>query len=239
MSKLILALFILLPISTLLEASPDIFINDKDIERVVVGEAFDIKNNVLLYREFHYYSNSDMNHRVIYRDPLDHLMVTKDIRYHTGLVTPEYSLTVANKSEKVSVVWYQGQLKFQRNDENFQLLKVSEPLVVDAGFDHYIRDNWKPLSNGETLEFYFPLVKRSTMAKLRVKSEDCTYSSVTDICYRLEVSNWLLRLLVSPIELGYNRDSKLLSRYRGLSNIEDDNGDGMVVDIHYHYKDKI
>jgi hypothetical protein len=44
-------------------------------------------------------------------------------------------------------------------------------------------------------------------------------------------------MLASPIELGYDSTLMRLNRYRGLSNINDDNGDSLVVDIKYQYKE--
>ena len=44
-------------------------------------------------------------------------------------------------------------------------------------------------------------------------------------------------MLVTPIELGYDAKLKRLTRYRGLSNIGDGKGEGLVVDIRYNYQD--
>ncbi len=44
-------------------------------------------------------------------------------------------------------------------------------------------------------------------------------------------------MLADPIELGYDLSEKHLIRYRGLANIEDENGDGLDVDIRYYYRD--
>jgi hypothetical protein len=46
-------------------------------------------------------------------------------------------------------------------------------------------------------------------------------------------------MLASPIELGYDSSLMRLNRYRGLSNINDDNGDGLVVDIKYQYHETV
>jgi hypothetical protein len=51
------------------------------------------------------------------------------------------------------------------------------------------------------------------------------------------MNNWLLRMLVAPIELGYDAKLKRLTRYRWLSNIGDGKGEGLVVDIRYNYQD--
>ena len=44
-------------------------------------------------------------------------------------------------------------------------------------------------------------------------------------------------MVVKPIELGYDPELRRLTRFRGLSNIGDENGNGLVVDIKYDYQD--
>ena len=201
-----------------------------------VGEAFDMNDQSLRYREYHYYSDDNLSHKVIYRDADNTLMAEKNIDYRSGFNTPEYALLVGPEQHRSSVQWQKDQLKLHRAGGDLVQLEATYPLVIDAGFDHYVRENWLQLTAGDTLHFYFPLVNRSTLAKLRIKKSFCSYNTSTDTCFRLEVSNWLLRLLLDPIELGYSTESMSLTRYRGLSNIEDQQGKGMVVDIHYSYQ---
>lgn len=202
----------------------------------VIGEAYDLSDQVLKYREYHYYSDEDLTHQVVYRDSNELLMVEKTIDYRSGLTTPEFSQSYSQSPQDISINWHNDDLKI-KNSDSTNVISVKKPLVIDAGFDHFIREQWVQLTSGETLHFYFPLPKRSTLAKLRVKQSPCSYKTDTDTCFSLEVSNWLLRLLVDPIELGYAYNTKELMRYRGLSNIEDDQGQGLVVDIHYHYSE--
>ena len=199
------------------------------------GEAFDLNNQTLRYREYHYYSDDNLSHKVLYRDADDTLMVEKNIDYSSGFTTPEYTLLIGPEKKRASVQWQNNELKLQDVEGATVMIQASRPLVIDAGFDHYVRENWLQLTAGKTLKFNFPLVNRSTLAKLRIKKSSCSYKSDTDVCFTLEVSNWLLRILLDPIELGYSPESKALLRYRGLSNIEDEQGRGMVVDIHYNY----
>lgn len=200
----------------------------------VIGEAYDLSGQKLKYREFHYYSDDELTHQVVYRDSDEKLMVEKTIDYRSGFTTPEFSQSHSQTPHDISISWYEDGLKIS-NSESTNIITVKKPLVIDAGFDHFIREHWLELTSGNTLHFYFPLPKRATLAKLRVKQSTCSYKTDTDSCFSLEVSNWLLRLLVDPIELGYAVDTRTLMRYRGLSNIEDDQGQGLVVDIRYRY----
>ena len=70
-----------------------------------------------------------------------------------------------------------------------------------------------------------------------MRPAQCTYETETDQCFRLELSNWFFRMLADPIELGYDPAQRRLTRYRGLSNIGDGKGNGLVVDIRYDYQD--
>jgi len=114
---------------------------------------------------------------------------------------------------------------------------AKKPVVIDAGFDGFIRGNWEKLVAGDTLELQFPLAYRSSMVSLRVKASACSYETDgADQCFTLEASNWFYRMLSSPIELGYDPEQLRLARYRGLSNINDEQGKGLVVDIKYSYR---
>ena len=128
---------------------------------------------------------------------------------------------------------------YEKRESN-KILSVADtagkPTVIDAGFDGFIRDNWKNLVSGGTQEFQFPLASRSSLVSLQVKSSVCSYETETDQCFTLEPSNWFFRMLASPIELGYDASLARLTRYRGLSNINDENGRGLVVDIRYRYQ---
>jgi hypothetical protein len=111
------------------------------------------------------------------------------------------------------------------------------PVVIDAGFDTFVTTNWDSLLAGNNKSFQFPFAARESLVKLRIKPMSCTYDSEADQCFSLEMNNWFLRMLVDPIELGYDAKLKRLTRYRGLSNIGDGNGNGLVVDIRYNYQD--
>ena len=113
----------------------------------------------------------------------------------------------------------------------------ASPLVIDAGFDAFVTDHWSSLVDGQQQRFQFPLAAREALVELQIRSAPCTYPTQSDQCFRLAVDNWVLRLVADSIELGYDAQSRRLTRFRGVSNIGDGSGGGMAVDIHYRYHD--
>ena len=118
----------------------------------------------------------------------------------------------------------------------FPVSQASMPIVIDAGFDNFVTQNWSAIVGGQSKQFQFPFAVRESLVDLRIKATRCSYNSKTDQCFILRLDNWLIGRLVSSIELGYDPVLKRLTRFRGLSNIGDAKGAGQSVDIRYRYQ---
>ena len=210
-----------------------------------VGLAYDLKTDELLYSETHCVSEDSVKREVLYKDAEGKLMASKLVDYSSGVTTPSFVQHNLYSSEFIEVGFEQGMVSMAIIDaESRETLKSAQaqpsqklPIVIDAGFDSFVRQHWDSLEAGESHEFQFPLADRETLVELRIQTLGCSYLSQTDQCFRLDVANWLLRILVKPIELGYDKEARRLTRFRGLSNIGDANGNGLVVDIKYDYSD--
>jgi len=202
-----------------------------------------LESNELLYSETHCGINL-LASEVFYRHRDGTLLAHKALDYQSGSVTPSFVQHNIHSREKIEVSFDQQEVSMSVTNAGSRELEnrypvtdlARKPVVIDAGFDQYIRANWDELVAGNRLEFQFPLASRSSMVSLQVKSSACRYQSETDQCFTLEPSNWFYRMLSSPIELGYDPGQVRLTRYRGLSNINDASGKGMVVDIRYRYQ---
>ena len=209
----------------------------------VIGEAFDLKNDDFLYTETHC-GIGEISSEVIYQHSDGTLLAHKQLDYQSGAATPSFVQRNLQANETVEVSFDQQEVLMSVTDSaNKEIEKISpvtdidsNPLVIDAGFDVFIRDNWDTLLSGKTLEFQFPLASRSSLVSLQVKPSACSYATETDQCFALEPANWFFRMLASPIELGYDAGLARLTRYRGLSNINDESGKGLIVDIRYRYQ---
>ncbi len=209
----------------------------------VVGDAFGLKSNDYLYRETHC-GIDELTSEVIYQQRDGTLIAHKTLDFQSGPTTPSFVQHGIQANEKIKVSFEQQAVSMSvinsagkelENSHSVVDVEVT-PLVIDAGFDGFVRANWEGLVSGETRRFQFPLASRASLISLQVKSSTCSYETDTDLCFTLEPANWFFRMLASPIELGYDANLARLTRYRGLSNINDENGKGLVVDIRYRYQ---
>lgn len=210
-----------------------------------IGEAYDLENDEFLYREVYCVNGEPDEIEVIYRNETDSVIAHKTLDYRSGPVTPSFVQNNLYSSEVIEVMLRDGEVSMAVLDAATAEPKKASaepaggklPVVIDAGFDEYVRQNWDALLAGEKQSFLFPFAERSKLLELRIRSASCSYPTDTDQCFKLELSNWFFRMLVAPIELGYDPEQRRLLRYRGLSNIGDGKGNGSVVDIRYVYKD--
>ena len=208
------------------------------------SEAFDLESGELLYREVHCVNEDVTEREVFYKAPDGELLARKLVDYRSGAITPSFEQQNFYSNETIRVGFEQGQVNMSVVDNQSQQPRSESavepgddlPVVIDAGFDEFVREHWDVLVAGENLEFQFPFADRESLVELRIGPRACSYESSTDQCFRLDLANWFLRLLVAPIELGYDREDRQLVRYRGLSNIGDGSGNGLVVDLRYDYQ---
>lgn len=210
-----------------------------------IGEARDLDSDEFLYREIYCANGNPDELEVIYRNEAGVLLARKLLDYRSGPTTPSFVQQNFYSSEVIEVGLQADKVTMTVLDAvNSEPKKVSAtqtdgklPIVIDAGFDEFVRSNWDSLVGGAKKSFLFPFAERDKLVELRIKPAACTYPSATDQCFKLELSNWFVRMLVDPIELGYDPEQRRLTRYRGLSNIGDGKGNGSVVDIRYNYQD--
>tara|TARA_R110002049_G_scaffold85550_18_gene217513 strand:+ start:1260 stop:1973 length:714 start_codon:yes stop_codon:yes gene_type:complete len=208
-----------------------------------IGEAYDQDTDRLLYREVHCVSADTRVREVAYRNPQAQLIAFKALDYQAGPWTPSFVQRNVHSNSVLAVQLAEGKILLTRTEGDSEpevatLQPGGEyPVVVDAGFDAFVTDNWDSLVAGKVGRFQFPVAARETLVELSIERARCSYETETDQCFRLELDNWLLRMVAEHIELGYDASTQRLARFRGVSNIGDGSGAGMAVDIQYRYHD--
>lgn len=188
----------------------------------VLGSAYDREKGHLLYTEHHFCTQQGLQCEVEYRDSSGVLIAQKSLDYSGSPFSP--ALTMIDYRNKV---------------------KHSVPgtgqgdIVVDAGFDNYVRSIWDELEGGNSVRFPFLVPGFSRPLKMRADREMSRGCGQDSLCLEIRLDSWLLGMLASPIELAYSREERRLLRFSGVSNIKGGNGETLNVDIHYSYGDKL
>ena len=188
---------------------------------MTVGTAFSVDSGAELYSEWHYCQEDLRQCEVEYRDPTGKLIAYKSLDYRENLKGPAL---------------YMRDLRADL--EHTLSVEKRDDVVVDAGFDNYVRMRWDDLVAGEDVVFPFRVVGISRPVKMtaEVRSDaDCPSEL---LCVRVAVKSWFLGLIADPIDVSYSRDERQLMRFAGLSNLRDEQGKTEAVDIRFDYSER-
>ena len=217
------------------------------VERAnVVGDARDSQTGELLYREYYYYSADGDHWRVEYRSAENNeLVVYKEVDFKAGpqgtKSQPNFTQQDIRFGETLSsrrqgdelLLSYSESSKDQPDQRN---VAVKQPLVVDAGFDGFVRENWQSLQAGQAVSFYYAFPSRQQLVRLAIRADsgDACQDDTQRSCFQIKPASWVLTLFVAPINLVYDQQKRLL-QFSGLSNIKGNDGQPQNVVIRYRY----
>ena len=126
---------------------------------------------------------------------------------------------------------------FNRKDKSStmeeKVLEIPQPVVIDGGFNQFIKSNWEALENGEVLTFQFAVPARLDYFTLRAQKIAVTGR---EMAIEVEPDKPLLRWLASPIVVRYMKDTRRIKTYEGKSNISDEKGNNFVMRLVYPKK---
>jgi hypothetical protein len=188
------------------------------MEPDILGEAYDLDSGEYLYSEHHFCDEAFQRCRVEYIDNTGELIARKNVDFSANPTAPTLRFE-----------------DFRRERDVRKEFDAESELVVDSGFDNFIRSRWDALETGNRVEFPFLPAGREdplNMEAVLARNSGCEQEQ---LCLEVALDSWFLQMLVEPIRLTYDRDSQRLLRFRGLSNIADAGGGGQNVDIRYSY----
>lgn len=105
-------------------------------------------------------------------------------------------------------------------------------LVGGQGFHYYLREHLEEVIKKGEIALKFLIPGRLDAYDFYLKVRKVT-SEIVEI--EIEIDNWFLKLFAPKLELVYDRKSKRLLSYSGLSNIKDKKKELMKVKIKYTY----
>lgn len=147
---------------------------------------------------------------------------TEDLRsgYIEGAETKGDRLRMFNRKNKTSQV-------------QEKTLSIPQPVVVDGGFNQFIKANWAAFEKGETVTFHFAVPARLDYFTLRAVMVE---SNETEMKIRVEPDKALLRWIAEPIVVQYSKDTRRIMSYQGQSNISDEKGNNFMMKLVYPRK---
>jgi hypothetical protein len=210
---------------------------------LVTGTASNLKTGEVVYREYH--DISKQQHTVRYTDPADKLIATKNISYSHGFTTPEYLQNDIRFDRKTGSKWKNDHFIIFRQEKaekpHEMIVKPTDDLVIDAGFDYLIRSRWEELIDGKILPFTFAVADPLMTLNMQLEEVSASKTAIKqhNEKYRYFLASSRNRLIgwaMPDINLAYDHDSHLLQIYQGPSNLTDKNDKSQTVIIRYEYQ---
>ncbi|MDW8258274.1 MAG: hypothetical protein RML32_02385 [Gammaproteobacteria bacterium] len=211
---------------------------------VFVGEARTIDGKQLLYRELHHVTapgTARERQVVLYQCPDSAaIFARKELDFsRTRREAPLFELIDARlgytegvrmlPGGRLQVFTKPGAKYAERN----ALLPAGKAIVMDAGFDEFVRMRWAELEARRSVKFSFLVPSRMHAIDFRIsRHHDIDIAGEPAAVIRLNLSGFLGWFL-PYIDVAYRKSDRLLLRYTGLSNMRDLAGDNLNVRIDF------
>lgn len=210
------------------------------VDNIIIGNAYSLKTGSLLYRETHK-EISDALHKVEYLEPDGKVFGRKTIDFSQSLIAP--SLTQLNERNGEEIYVRQENSDFvvrykesSSSKPTSKRVKININIIIDAGFDGFIKRSWSVLESGKKLDVDYLVPSKQTTFRFRFSRAACVTGTKTDaVCFSLSPVSWVVKLAVDPIIVAYDESEKKLIRFTGRGNVANTKGKYENVDIQYRY----
>ncbi len=193
--------------------------------------ARDPASQVELYREQHWIRSEGgrtLERLVLYRCPNGTAFGRKEVDYRRSTVAPEFRF-IDQRSGYLEGLARRGAIPtvFFRPAKGAAERSSGLPspqLVVDAGFDEFVRRHWAPLVAGKPVALDFAVPSRLESLGFTAKRVGvAVVGGENAFIFRLRLGG-LLGYIVPSIDVYYGQQSQRLLRFQGLSNLRGDDG---------------
>jgi len=211
----------------------------------VSGSAYDLKTGKLAYRELITGLNDNKEVQVNYAKPDGVIFARKTLNYATEVFQPGFVVSDERDDETVSAVFDGGRLLLThrvKGDSQTKTLYDTAKLIIDAGVDSFIQQQWGKITAGKKVEFDVADARHLGVEKFVIKEIDTSasplaYKGAADSWkyFRVDTANKLSSLFTEPMYYAYDPNGQYLMRYQGRANIDSDKGETWDVRIEYEY----
>ena len=194
------------------------------------GVARNPDSGVVLYREQHWTRSEGerlVERLVLYRCPDGAAFGRKLVDYRQSAAAPAFRFDDVRSGYAEGLRDDHGPVVFFHppGDAAEKSAPLSaKSLVVDAGFDEFVRQQWQPLLAGKAVPLQFALPARLESIGFVVRKVGAAnIAGEPAWVFRLRLDS-VIGWLAPHIDVSYGQQSRRLLRFEGLSNVRDDNG---------------
>jgi hypothetical protein len=200
------------------------------------GESLYTESHVLHYRDGH------LAERVVLYSCPDGTPFARKVATYEDPLAPNFLFEdISNGVREGVQAGEQRRMFFRGVDQKPERslpLPVVPGLVVDSGFDEFIRANWHALMTAGSLPLQFLVPSRFESMGFQVRhvrsgSEDGVPVEV----FRLNVRG-ILGWIAPSIDVSYSEPEHVLLRYEGMSDLRDASGENLRADITFRLRDR-
>lgn len=211
----------------------------------VSGTAYNLKTGKLAYRELFTRLDDNNEVHVNYARPSGVIFARKTLNYTTEVFQPGVEILDDRDDEHLVASFDAGRLLLthsRKGDSQTKTLYDTARLVIDAGVDAFIQQQWERLVAGKKVEFDVADPRNMGTEKFVLKEIEASTSPLAYKgampgwkYFRVDTANKLSSIFDEPMYYAYDPEGKYLMRYQGRANIDDDKGEPWSVRIEYEY----
>ncbi len=204
------------------------------------GNAKDLRTGIPLYVEEHQeemVGGRKVRLLTVFRDASGDIIAERSVDYAADPFVPTFRFEDKRSGYVEGAESVSGGVRLYSrasaaDEVREKLISIPSPAVVDAGFNEFVQAHWDDVMAGRTLKMNFGVPSRLDYFRFRLyKVEEKLDSGTSAVVVRCEVDNMLLRWLVDPITLTYDRGTRRMISYEGISNVSDEQGNSHSVRI--------
>ncbi|MCO5113418.1 MAG: hypothetical protein M9899_04505 [Bdellovibrionaceae bacterium] len=152
-------------------------------------------------------------------------LMVPNIQFEDFRFKKKESLSFINDKEVQFSIEKEGEAKKTKT------IKYSENMVAGQGFDNFIKKNFNTLQN-QNVPLNFGVL--SSMSFYQFKGYSIAKKEESDLVkFGISLSNPVFRVFVKKLVIEYDKTTKVIKNYKGLSNLSDLKGKGQSVNIEY------
>ncbi|MGI0115477.1 hypothetical protein [Zooshikella sp. RANM57] len=214
------------------------------------GKAFDLKSGQLVYIEKHTIHlvkpaktntlsvTMPLRDTVTYTTADGKTFATKTVDYETTPLTPTIVFNKLKLNQRESVLIKSNNVIIiheENNQRQEHQLPLKPNLVIDAGFDTFIRRHWSKLLANQSFRFEFLAIDDNSTYTFQIKKSQ---EDSTTVSFTMSLDSFIGGFFIDPIIITYEKKEQKLIRYQGLTNIPKDKDTNFTAKIIYTYIEK-